>query len=185
MNMNRVTPQKMNWREREAAKEQQRKQEAARAAEEERLRGVRMTQDNFPALGGAGAPRPKPMTQSGLFAKMASDWKEKEDLEAFREQQRKLDEAAEARRSAVRYMARPAFRTSRFSPQPEDMCPPHEEVLMPDSDWTTVDTRRRRIQQDLTIEEMEERDRRAAEQEEMPEDYEQNADVGENYRRNY
>lgn len=180
MNMNRVTPQKpaMNWREREAAKEQQRREEAARQAEEERLRGVRMTHDNFPALVG-GAPKPKPVTQSGLFAKMASDWKKQEDLEAFREQQRREEEERELRR----YATRPAFRMSRFSPQPEDMCPPHEEVLQPESDWTTVDTRRRREKRELTIEEMEERDR--AEQEQMPEDYEQNAEVGEYYRRDY
>lgn len=179
--MNRVTPQKITWREREAAKEKQKRDEETRRAEEERLRGVRMTDTNFPALGGAGAPRPKPATQSGLFAKMASDWKKQEDLDAFREQQRREEEERELRR----YSSRPAFqasRPSRFSPQAEDMCPPHEEVLQPE--WTTVDTRKTRIQRDLTIEEMEERDR--AEQEaDAEDDYEQNADVGDSSRRKF
>lgn len=184
MMMNRVTPQKpvMNWREREALKEKQRKEEIARRAEEERLRGVRMTETNFPALGGAGVAVPKPITQAG-FAQMAKEWKEQDDVEAYREQKRREDEA----RAAHEFnMPRSMFRMSRFSPQPEDMMSePYEETPKPQDEWTTVDTRKTRPPRDLSIEEMEERDRRREEEENQAEDYEQNPEVADAYRRNF
>lgn len=145
MNMNRVTPQKpvMNWREREALKEKQRKEDEARRAEEERLRGVRMTETNFPAFGGAGAARPKPITQ-GAFAKMAAEWKTHEDVETYREQRRKLEEAADANW----YASRRGFRASRFSPQAEDLedeAPQRPQTQDERDGWEKVDTKKHRV----------------------------------------
>lgn len=173
----------MNWREREALKEKQRREEVIRKAEEERMRGLRVNDTNFPSLGGTSVAKPKPLTNSGLFAKMASEWKKQSELDAFREQQRKEEEAREARRYA-------SYRMSRFSPQPEDTYPPEEDRLEPppvDADgWQTVETKKTRPPRDLTIEEMEERDRiRDEEEQRAYEDYEQNANIGEYYRRDH
>lgn len=170
----------MNWREREAMKEKQRREDEVRRAEEERLRGVRLTGENFPSLGMAGGtPAPKPITAPGVYAHMAKDWKQKDDLESFRERERREKEAREARR----YEMGTTFRMSRFSPQPDD----YEDVELPGTPsgdgWTQVDTKKKRVQRDLSIEEMEERDRQQAEAEQ---DYEQNADVADSmYRREF
>jgi hypothetical protein len=180
MNMNRVTPQKMTWREREMLKEKERVEREARMKEEARLAELRVTDTNFPALGGAGLEaKPKPATKSS-FAKMASDWKAHSDLEEYREKKRREEEEKEMRR----YGNQPMFRMSRFSPQPQDL-EDDDQPARPQtqSEWDVVDTKKRRVVRDLTIEEMEERDKAQAEAEGS--DYEQNADLGEKYRRNF
>jgi hypothetical protein len=178
--MMNASNKKTTWREREVMKEKERVEREARMAEEARLAELRMTDTNFPALGGAGLEaKPKPATKSS-FAKMASDWKAHSDVEEYREKKRREEEEKEMRR----YGNQPMFRMSRFSPQPQDM-EDNEQPTRPQtqSDWDVVDTKKRRVVRDLTIEEMEERDRAEAEAEGS--DYEQNADLGEKYRRNY
>ena len=73
---------------------------------------------------------------------------------------------------------------SRFSPQPEDYENVEEDDEVPSKaeDWSQVDTRKRRVQRDLSVEEMEARDRQA----EAEKDYEQNVDVADSmYRRKF
>jgi hypothetical protein len=177
--MMNASNKKTTWREREVMKEKERVEREARMAEEARLAGLRMTDNNFPALGGAGLPAtPKPVTKSS-FAKLASDWKAKTELDEYREKQRREEEEKEMRR-----YGRPMFRMSRFSPQPADMTEEDDyEAPVANDGWNLVDTKKHRAPRDMTIEEMEERDRAQAEEEGS--DYEQNAELGEKYRRDY
>jgi len=128
---------KTTWRERELEKEKKRREEEARRAEEAKLAGLRKTEDNFPSLGGVRVTQ-KPMTNSGLFAKMAKEWKEKEDLDAAMERQRKEDEDRERMRSTMY-----TFRASRWDRTEED---DYEEEqpktqVQPDG-WTCVNTKK-------------------------------------------
>lgn len=175
MNMNRVIPNKPTWREREMEKEKQRRAEEARRIEEERLASIRKTEANFPSLGGTKVPV-KPVTNSGLFAKMAKDWKEKEDTEAAMERQRREDEERERMRSTFY-----TYRTNRLSPRGEDGWVEEEDQPSfyrnrPGADgWTQVDTKKTRPV----------RERRESE-DEQPEDIQvQNEELGEDYRRDY
>lgn len=138
MNMNRVN--KPTWRERELEKEKQRRAEEARRIEEERLASIRKTETNFPSLGGNKIVT-KPVTNSGLFAKMAKEWKEKEDTEAAMERQRREDEERERVRSTVY-----TYRASRFDRTEQDY-DDHPDVPRPKTDrdgWTQIDTKKTR-----------------------------------------
>jgi len=171
MNMNRIIPNKPTWRDREVEKEKQRKVDEAKRAEEERMKSVRKTESNFPNLGG-NKVAVKPVTNSGLFAKMAKDWKEKEDTEAALDRQRKEDEERERMRSTFY-----TFRASRFDRTEQDY---EEDEEMPrpinnNDGWTQVDTKKTRPI----------RERRESDDLEDREVDVQNEELGEDYRRDY
>jgi hypothetical protein len=166
MNMNRVN--KPTWRERELEKEKQRKADEARRAEEEKLAGLRKTEDNFPSLGGNRITH-KPMTNSGLFAKMARDWKEKEDTEAAMERQRKEEEEREQMRSTMY-----TFRASRYDRTQYDYDECAEQEVQQTRDqqegWSCVNTKKSRPI----------RERRDSNEEKKPEEIQvQNEELGE------
>ena len=164
MNMNRIIPNKPTWRERELEKEKQRKAEEARRIEEARLAGIRKTEENFPSLGGVKVPQ-KPVTNSGLFAKMAKEWKEKEDTEAALERQRKEDEERERMRSTMY-----TFRASRYGRTQQDYDEDEHSVQTRDQQegWTCVNTKKSRPI----------RERRDSEEDEKEEIQVQNEELG-------
>ena len=106
-------PSGMSWREREIQKEKERKETEIRTKEDERLRTLNPTEDNFPSLGGA-FQKPKPVTQPGMFAKLASEWREHDDIEKARQERENEDHARRQRE----YAFRPRF--NRVSPQNYD-----------------------------------------------------------------
>jgi hypothetical protein len=135
-------PSGMSWREREQQKERDRKEAEARAKEEERLRGVRPTEENFPSLGGVVA-KPKPVTQTGMFAKLASAWQEHDEVEKNREQSRKEQEERE--RQQYTYHPRRMHRRSWYAQEESDEPDEEEESHTPkygnplEDEWKTVD----------------------------------------------
>jgi len=113
-------PSGKSWREREAEKVQQRRIEEEQRKEDDRLKGVRLNDDNFPALAMKPVTKIVPETKSKLFATLASEWKEQEDVEKMREERRR-EEEQKARehtfwrptrisvRSQPRYYEEPAY----------------------------------------------------------------------------
>lgn len=171
MNMNRVIPNKPSWRDREVEKEKQRRAEEAKRIEDERLASVRKTESNFPCLGGHKVAV-KPVTNSGLFAKMAKDWKEKEDTQTVMDRQRKEDEERERMRSTFY-----TFRSSRFDRPDQYEEEEYAQELTHDQrdGWSCVNTKKSRPI----------REPGDSEEEQAAEINVQNEDLGEDYRRDY
>jgi hypothetical protein len=170
MNMNRVIPNKPSWRERELEKEKQRKAEEARKIEEAKMAGLRKTEDNFPSLGGNRITH-KPLTNSGLFAKMARDWKEKEDTEAIMERQRKEDEERERVRSTMYTFRASRVEAMQYDYQEYEAQQQKKTQVQPDG-WTCVNTKKSRPI----------RERRDSEEEQEPEEIQvQNEDLADKY----
>ena len=84
-------PSGMSWRDRELVREKERKETEIRTKEAERMKTLNPTEDNFPSLGGA-FQKPKPVTQPGMFAKLASEWRDHEEVEKAREQREREEE---------------------------------------------------------------------------------------------
>lgn len=138
-------PSGLSWRERELQKEKDRKEAEVKANEEERLRAVRPTDENFPSLGGT-AVRPRPITQTGMFAKLASEWREQSDLEKLREQSRKEEEEREAQRQrSMIYNPRRVGRQSWYVEDRDSEEHDEEESHTPkygnplEDEWKTVE----------------------------------------------
>jgi hypothetical protein len=168
-------PSGLSWRERELQKEKDRKEAEARAKEEERLKNIRPTEENFPSLGGSRVvEKPKPLTMTGMFAKLASDWKEHDDIQKMREEQRREQEKAE------QHMFIRRVRIQRTSPieerrygyeEPED-----EESHTPkygheDERWNVVEYKHRSPHKPRQINYNENDDQA------LEEDFEQNANI--------
>lgn len=168
-------PSGMTWRERELQKEKDRKEAEIRAKEEERLRGVQPTEENFPSLGGVVA-KPKPLTNSGMFAKLASEWKDHEDIEKEREQKRKEQEERNAQRErsmmyAPNRMGRKSWYVdARDSDSEEESHTPKYGNPLED-EWKTVEYKHR----DPRKPKFQYYENEPSE--DMNEDYEQNTDI--------
>lgn len=150
-------PSGMSWREREQKKEVDRKEAEANAREEERLRKVRPTEENFPALPGLRADPKPPVTSSGMFVKLATAWKEQSDLDEMREEHRRQEEEREAQRQraqreaqrAIAYRPNYTGRSSWYvdarddEEEEESHTPKYGNPLEDSEGWTTVERKRR------------------------------------------
>lgn len=187
-------PSGMSWREREQKKEVDRKEAEANAREEERLRKVRPTEENFPSLPGLRADPKPPVVNTGAFVRLASEWKEQEDLETQREQyrleqiereeQRRRAEAIYRRREEAvtyrpNYVGRQSWYVDTREEEPEEEeshTPKYGNPLEDAEGWTVVEHKRRGRKTTHRI---------YLEEENQEEDGEHNADLFELGNRDY
>jgi len=129
-------------------------EEMKQAEEEEKRkqaeRGLERTEENFPALGNAGA---KPVTWSGRkFTEMAAEWKEETDRE---KEARELEE----KRTDDSEFVLPRFRNMRRFAEPEERLDEivEEKPVDEEGEWETVNRKVRKEKRELTFEELEEK----------------------------
>lgn len=167
-------PSGLSWRERELQKEKDRKEAEARAKEEERLKNIRMNDDNFPALFMKPVTKIVPETKSKLFASLASEWKEHDDVEKMREERLREQEKAD------QHMFIRRVRIQRTSPLEERRYgyeePEEEESHTPkygyeDERWNVVEYKHRNPRKPRQLQYNENDDQA------LEEDFEQNANI--------
>ena len=159
------------WPDREAEK-----REAARKAEEEQKRRTEMNETNFPTLSTARPVNQREVLRGNHFANLAERWAVDEETERRAAEYRKLQEAAD-RREAERIMShRVNLRRSHHEERheeeydQEELAPQPQQPALDDGGWTEVTHKKKRNpKRELTIEEMDERERRR-EQEERRDD---------------
>lgn len=148
--------QPYNWREREA--------EAARkAAEEEQRKKNVMNDTNFPVLSTA---RPLEVPNGNKFAKLAEKWAVDAEVERRMEAHKKFQQAAD-RFDMIPSRTHTRSRYERHEDEyEEDLGPVSSEmsrnrsVLDDDVGWAEVRRKTPKPKRELTIEEMDERERR-------------------------
>ena len=176
-----IHPSGLSWREREIQREKDRVADEALKKEEERLRHIKITDDNFPSLSGEKAfQKPKTIASSGTFAKLASEWREQDEIEKNRKQR----EEEENQRWRHEWIHRPRIVPTRFEANRVYDEQDDEESHTPkygyedEREWTTVDTKRYVPNVKRQIEYNDEDDSET-------EDFEQNADIIDNPHRDY
>jgi hypothetical protein len=147
--------QAYNWREREA--------EATRkAAEEEQRKKNVMNETNFPTLSTA---RPLEAPSGNKFAKLAEKWAVDAEVERRMDAHKKFQQAAD-RIQVVAPRSYTRSQYERYDDDYEEDLPPeaseHRSVLDDDVGWSEVRRKTPKPKRELTIEEMDERDRRLA-----------------------
>lgn len=154
----------MNWRAREAAKENYRREAAKKAAEETERKRYENTEENFPTL--LGTAHRMTIHPQG-FSTLANKWREEDELEKKLEAYKKARSEKE-RREIVDSIYVFRQQTKRSSPVYEDeqplpvvpKSPMTEKYLghgkrgtytLPDSDgWRIVQKKRRKEKRELT-----------------------------------
>lgn len=178
-------PQKSSWREREAERKRL-------AEEQERRKNTEVTETNFPTFTSA---QPTKAAAGSKFASLAQSWATEEARERQMEEYRKSREDAERRQYESLYRVRTSYNTSYAQPQSryeEDeeepsytrsSAAPGGLTLEDDGGgWTEVKHKVRKPKRELSIAEMEERDRRRDAEED---DVEFNADLYESRRHDH
>jgi len=137
--------------------------DAARKAEEEQKRRMEMNTTNFPNLSTA---RPTTAVNGNQYARLAERWAVDEEVDRRMAEYKRLQEEAD-RRDAERFAARHAQRT-RYARHDEEY---DQEDLAPtpsapseDMGWTEVKRKSRKPKRELTVEEMDELDRKRQEE---------------------
>ncbi len=150
------------WPDREAEK-----REAARKAEEEQKRRMEMNDINFPTLSTARPINQIDSLEGNQFAKLARQWAVDEDADRRMAEHKKFQEAAE-RQEIQRFTAhRVRSRRVRHDEQQDEEelsplpKPPQQSNLGIEDDvgWTEVKGKTYKPKRELTIEEMDERER--------------------------
>ena len=155
-------PHRRTWPDREAEK-----REAARKAEEEQKRRTEMNATNFPSLSTA---RPTTAVSGNKYARLAERWAVDEEVDRRMAEYKRLQEEAD-RRDAERFASRHTQRT-RYARHDEEY---DQEDLAPtpsaaaagfedDAGWTEVKRKTRKPKRELTVEEMDELDRKRQEE---------------------
>jgi hypothetical protein len=110
-------------------------------------RGLERTEENFPALGNAGA---KQMTWGGRkFTDLAAEWKEETDRE-------KEAKTVEEKRTDDSEFVLPRFHNiRRFAEPEEEIAAVSEKPVDPDGEWEIVLPKVRKEKRELTFEELE------------------------------
>lgn len=150
------------WPDREAEK-----REAARKAEEEQKRRMEMNENNFPTLSTARPMNQRDAMDGNQFAKLAQQWAIDDAVDRRMAEYKKFQEAAD-RNDRERIMSRHVQR-SRYERHDDEQ---DEEELAPlpqppqtntgiedDVGWTEVKRKTRKPKRELTVEEMDERER--------------------------
>lgn len=174
MSYYRSSYRKNIWPDREAEK-----REAARKAEEEQRRRMEMNDTNFPTLSTA-----HPMNQRGAFvgnqfAKLAQQWAVDDEVDRRMAEHRKFQESTE-RNDRERIMSHRMRRHNARHDEDQDeeeLAPlpsiPEHSILGIENDvgWTEVKRKTHKPRRDLTIEEMDERERIRTEDERREDDF--------------
>jgi hypothetical protein len=157
--------QKPSWREREA--------ERKRIAEdEERRKKTEVTETNFPVF--TSTKQPTKAISGSKYASLAQNWATDEAQERQMEEYRKSRENAERRQYESFYHVRASYRSdydrgSRYddyeeydAPAPAPVAAGSGGLALPDDGggWTEVKNKVRKPKRDLSVAEMDERDRR-------------------------
>lgn len=168
--MSGYRPQQMPaWRVREMARK-------AAAEEEERRKKTEVNATNFPALSSATPVQTTLVTGTG-FAELASKWAKDEETDRQMFEYRKSQAEAERRQYESLYRIRSSQQSlSRYDDEEEDeeeKAPPSAPAAAgaedDDGGWIEVKNKVRKPKRELTIAEMEARDRRKDTEEEQAE----------------
>jgi hypothetical protein len=160
--------QKPSWREREAERKRI-------AEEEERRKKAEVTESNFPTF--AGGAQPAKAVSGSKYASLAQNWATDEARERQMEEYRKSREESERRQYESFYHVRASYRSDYDRGSRYEECDEYEEsasapapaaaagsggLALPDDGggWTEVKNKVRKPKRDLSIAEMEARDRR-------------------------
>ncbi len=154
----RTNQQKTSWRDREAARK-------AQQEDDERRKKTEVTETNFPTLSTA---KPTQAAAGSVFAQLATKWAADEDTDRRMAEYRRQKEESERRQYESFYRVR---RLSRDEDDDEEEAPAPAPTPAPvddeESGWIEVKRKVRKPKRELTIAEMEARDRqRDAEEQE-------------------
>jgi len=158
-----------SWRQREIEKARLRKEAAARAEEEARMKSIQKTETNFPTLVGRVAPTSSPVSGAS-FSSMAQQWATQDKIDATLAEYRAQKAAKAARENVVHGVVFLPRRTRTVvEEEDEEEEAPRQEPT--GDEWTEVRHTKARVQRDLTMAEMEQRyrERGAPEDREMDE----------------
>lgn len=148
-----------SWRQREIEKARLRKEAAARAEEEARIKRIQKTETNFPSMPGfapqwGGAPG---TAFSGTsFSSMAQQWATEEKVEKTLEEYRAQKAAKAARDNAVHGVV--LFPTRRRPLREIEMSDHEDEAptrAPSEDDWTEVRNHKVKAKRELTTAELE------------------------------
>lgn len=157
------------WPDREAEK-----REAARKAEEETRKKNEMTETNFPTLSTA---RPVGQVSGNEYAKLAQKWAVDEAVDRRMSGHKKFQEATERyerERMVERYTHRSRHeRHEEEQVDEEDIAPEPRDAGMFENDlgWTEVKHKAYKPKRELTVDEMDELDRRRAAEDRREDDF--------------
>ncbi len=162
------------WPDREAEK-----REAARKAEEEQKRRMEMNTTNFPELSTAHPVNTRDSLGGNKFATLAQQWAVDDEVDRRIAEHKKFQEAVD-RRDTERIMSR-RMKThqARHDEQydEEDLAPLPQPPQQPaagiedDGGWTEVKRKTRKVKRELTVEEMDELERRRQEDERKEDEF--------------
>lgn len=144
-----------SWRQREIEKARLRKEAAARAEEEARIKSIQKTETNFPSMV-AAAPQGSSASFGTSFSSMAQQWATEEKIEKTLEEYRAQKAAKAARDNAVHGVI--LFPTRR-RPLSEIEESDHEDEAPArapsEDDWTEVRNHKVKARRELTTAELE------------------------------
>lgn len=154
------------------------KREAERKAAEEERRRTEMNHTNFPELSTAHPVNQREALGGNQFAKLAQKWAIDAEVDRRMEEHKRFKQAVE-NQNMERIQARRS-QQSRYARHDEE----YEEELAPtpaaaaggsalgdDVGWTEVKRKTRKPKRELTVEEMDERDRQREQAENSAEDF--------------
>jgi hypothetical protein len=163
-----------SWRQREIEKARLRKEQAARAEEEARMKTIQKTETNFPSMMGNGSQwGGAPGTSFGTsFSSMAQQWATKEKVDKTLEEYKSQKAAKAARENAVHgVILLPRRRRPLSEVEESDHEDEVPETRAPsEDDWTEVRHSKARVQRELTMSEMEQKYRERGAPEDREED---------------
>lgn len=157
------------WPDREAEK-----REAARKAEEEQRRKTEMNETNFPTLSTAHPMNRREALNGNNYAQLAERWAVDDEVDRRVEEIRRFREAADEFVIHRRRQAQRQEEAQEFEEPEVDEAPPAPRVTnamlatnpTDDEGWTTVKNKKsRKPKRELTVEEMDERERQREQEE--------------------
>jgi len=144
------------WPDREAEK-----REAVRKAEEEIRKKNEMNETNFPSLSTARPMNRRDALGGNQYAQLAQNWAVDDEVNRRMAEYKKFQEAADRTRIAARHAQRSRHERLDDDFDDEDLAPGPQQASMFDDDagWTEVKRKTYKPKRELTVEEMDERDR--------------------------
>jgi hypothetical protein len=161
------------WPDREAEK-----REAARKAEEEQKRRMEMNTTNFPELSTARPVNQRESLDGNRFAQLAQKWAVDDEVDRRMAEYKKFQEAADRRDTEMILSRRTRTRYERHDDQqdeeelaPEPQAPTTNLGIEDDIGWTEVKRKTRKPKRELTIDELDARERLRAEEEKREDEF--------------
>jgi hypothetical protein len=165
-----------SWRQREIEKARLRKEQAARAEEEARIKTIQKTETNFPSMGVA-APQASNAGFGTSFSSMAQQWATHEKVEKTMEEYRAQKAAKAARENAVHGVFLFPSRKRPLKDIEEEYYEDEAPSYAPsEDDWAEVRHKKPKARRELTNAELEQKYRDAGD-EQFEEDGEHNREL--------